>query len=243
MAGPTDAFDIAFNRVRVTVEDGFADLVQDRVVELKANIGAQVLELFEDIALAFGGDTVPAEISGYTDWSDLTANWVKRKFSRGVLRARAQKDQRERQEAKKLGVPWRKIEFNRFYVGRHAAMQRALLGKAGKFVYGEPEVLTGSGLARGFRVDGAGRLRVARGFAGAGRFAARASALRVTLTITPFPQLPDDPTSIFSGKLGVKVGAGEYGADNRPSRPFLGPFIRYYTEVKVPQVIERTIQL
>ena len=213
MASNTDAFNIAFNQVTFTVENAFYDAVKVRMDALRVNVGDQVKELFEDISLAFGSDAVPAEISGYTDWSDLSFEWVRRKRSRR----------------------------NRFYVGRTGSMKRTLGKKAGKFLYGEPEVTLGTGLGRGFS-GSSGRVRIARGFAGAGRFASAAGALRAIVTITPFPNLPDDPTSIFGGKIGVKVGAGEYGSDNRPSRPFLSPFIRYYTEVKVPQIIDRTIQ-
>lgn len=216
MASNTNAFDIAFNRVRATIEDGFYGAVEDRISVLQTNLDMTVKEMFEDISLSFGGDAVPSEISGYTSWADLTEGWIDRKTS----------------------------ESNRFYIGLRGAMKRAIENRAKKFAYGQPTILMGQGVGRGFSRDRSNRLRVARGFAGAGRFASTASALRVTLTITPFPSLGDDPTSIFTGKLGIKVGTGEYGDERtgRPSRPFLYPFIRYYTEVKVPEVIDRTIR-
>lgn len=212
----TDAFEIAFNRVRVAVEEGFFEQVKDRMDVLQTRVNEQVRELFEDIALSMGEEAVPAEIAGYTDWSDLTYQWIKRKKSKG----------------------------NRFYIGKSRGMQRALGAKAGKFVYGEPSITIGSGLGRGF-TEARGRVRVSKGFSGGGRFASRSSALRVTLTVTPFPNLGDSDEMFapFKGKAGLKMAVGEFGTDNRPSRPFLGPFVRYYTEVKIPEVIERTIRL
>lgn len=208
-------FDLAFNKITTTVQNAFYQEVEGRMAVLKTNVTEEVKGFFEEISLAIGGDEVPSEIAGYTGWDDLTYQWIKRKKSPG----------------------------NQFQVGKSGGMRRFLANRGGKTPYGEPVVTLGEGLGRGFS-NTSGRVRVAKGFQGAGRFAASALALRATVTVIPFPKANDweGLTAGFKGKAGQKVWLAEYGWGGRPSRPFLYPFMRFYTDVQIPGIISRTIR-
>jgi hypothetical protein len=209
------AFEIAYNQVKVTLEDGFTDAVKQEMAALQRAMESLVKGMFTEIAGVFGSDDTPGVISRYTTWDNLTDETIDRK----------------------------KSGSNRFYLGLSGGLRKAVSNRSKGFPYGPPTVTIGTGLGRGFDRS-SGRVRIARGFAGAGRFASAARALRVTLEITPFSQLPEDLTSIFKGgKLRYKAESGEFGASNRPARPFLAPFVQYYTDVRTPEIIQRVMQL
>lgn len=206
------AFTFLFNQVTAVIEDAFFDQVADRMSVLQAKVNAEVKKMFSDIADSFGQEQAPAEIG--ENWAPLTTKWI---------------------DEKKSGE-------NRFYVGKTGKLREHLKSRSTNFVYGVPQITLGTTVGRGFS-NASGRTRIAKGFAGAGRFASAVSALRATIVIVPFPKLANDgydPTDPF----GVKVGAGEYGVPGRkrPARPFLGPFIKYYTDKKIPDIINQVIR-
>lgn len=235
-------FDAAFNRVQVTIQDAFYNRVEDRMTQLRNDVNDQVKEFFEDVEGSMGEEAAPAEIAGYTSWDNLTAKWRRQKAQKG------KKPQRfyHPVTGKRMAGPKRTAnDPNRFYKGLTGGLSRAFSGQVGKFPYGTPIITLGQGLGAGYS-NTSGRVRIAKGYAGAGRFASAAGAMRATISVIPFPLIsdPGDVVKPFRGKSVVKVLTGEFGDDfsGRPARPFLIPFIAYYSEKKIPDVIAGAVR-
>lgn len=228
-------------QVNAVVEDRFLGAVESRAVVLQREVRELVQELFYDISDAMGGEGPPSELSG-VQWKPLTAKWVASKYKK-ANKSTITKRVGEKQLKIKRGSPIGRQ--NSFYIGRTGSYREDIARQAFELPYGEPIVrVSATGAVReGFVLNRRGRAQFAKGAPNSqgGRFASNAAALTAGLEVIAFPKISTGADVI--APFGGKALWGEFGApaSNRPARPFLVPFVEFYTDVKVKQLIQEVL--